>query len=138
MRHLAAFGIPNFPEQYLYQLDNPQLQTYQFQPPLRVTSEFLGEFELVDANRKQFSIRGSATVEALMICAGLDRSTAELPEDQQQLEDILTTYQKDLSQLRQELTRQTHTRIESPQAAERLAKKLWQELNLPSWKWVDH
>lgn len=138
MRHLAAFGIPNFPEQYLYQLDNPQLQTYQFQPPLRVTSEFLGEFELVDATRKQFSIRGNATVEALMICAELDRSDAELPEDQQQLEDILTTYQKDLGQLRQELTRQTHTRIESPQAAERLAKKLWQELNLPSWKWVDH
>lgn len=138
LNHLDACGLPDFPEQYLYQLEKPQLSTYRFQPPLQIVSELLGEFELVDAELKHFSVRGEATVEALQLCADQGDSEVELPVDQQQLNDILTSYRNDLRYLRQELTRQTHTRLERPQAAERLAKKLWQELNLPSWKWLDH
>ena len=138
LRHLDAFGVPDFPAQYLYQLEKPQLTAYRFQPPLQVLSELLGEFELIDADQKHFSLRGAATVEALKLCAELGRSDVELPQDQQQLDDILTSYRNDVRRLRRELTRQTHTRLESPQAAERLAKKLWKELALPSWKWLDH
>lgn len=138
LNHLDACGLPNFPEQYLYQLEKPQLATYRFQPPLQIISELLGEFELVDADQKHFSVRGEATVEALNLCADQGCSEVELPEDQQQLNDILTSYRNDLLHLRKELTRQTHIRLERPQSAERLAKKLWQELNLPSWKWLDH
>ena len=138
LNHLKACGLPNFPEQYLYQLEKPQLITYNFQPPLQIVSELLGEFELMDADQKHFSVHWEATVEALQLCADQGCSEVELPVDQQQLNDIIISYRNDLRQLRQELTRQTHTRLERPQAAERLAKKLWQELKLPSWKWLDH
>lgn len=138
LHHLDACGVPNFPGQYLYQLENPLLTSYHFQPPLQITSELLGQFELTDASGKSFPVSGDITVDALNLCAAQGRTEVELPADPQQLNDILDAYRNDLNQLRQELARQTHTHLENPQAAERLAKKLWKELNLPAWKWLDH
>ncbi|MDT8419998.1 MAG: hypothetical protein RQ754_06170 [Desulfuromonadales bacterium] len=135
---LKARGLPDFPEQYLYQLESPQLIRYAFQPPLKVTSELLGQYELTDSAQACFTVQGEATVEALNLCANLDRCEVDLPADQQQLSSIVTSYRNDLLKLRQELTRQAHILLENPQAAERLSKKIWHELKLPAWKWLDH
>lgn len=138
LHHLDIFGIPDFPQQYLYQLDKPQLTTYRFQPPLQVVSELLGQFELSDGEEQRLIVYGEVTVEALKLCADQGQTEVELPKDQHQLNTILSAYRNDLKRLRRELTRETHTRLENPQSAERLAKKLWQELNLPPWKWLGH
>lgn len=138
VHNLKARGLPDFPEQYLYQLDTPELTRYHFQPPLQVTSELLGQYELIDSTQASFIVQGEATVEALNLCAKLGRCEVELPVDQQQLNSILTSYRNDLLQLRQELSRQAHVLLENPQAAERLSKKIWHELNLPPWKWLEH
>ncbi|HDR46762.1 MAG TPA: hypothetical protein ENN94_03575, partial [Geoalkalibacter subterraneus] len=48
IEQLQIHGVPNFPDQYLYFLDHPDMLSYAITPPLRVVSRLLGQFDMVD------------------------------------------------------------------------------------------
>lgn len=131
VQQMQKTGIPNFPEQYLYFLDQPETTSYQLTPPLTVTSELLGEIELEDATGQKFQIYGDELANALLLCAALGKTEVELPADRRQLALLQKQYGKDLKQLHKQLNSLCHSRLQSPKAADKLAKKVWKQLNLP-------
>ncbi|SHJ78282.1 hypothetical protein SAMN02745165_03156 [Malonomonas rubra DSM 5091] len=128
---LESIGIPTFPEQYLYFLEQPEIVTYNFSPPLTVVSELLGQIELEDANGSKLQVYGEELAGALQLCAQLGKSEAELPKDRNQLAVLQQQYWKDLGQLKKQLNSLCHSRLKSPLAAKKLARKVWKKLNLP-------
>lgn len=128
---MYKIGVPNFPEQYLYFLDQPDTSIYQFTPPLQVRSELLGEFVLEDAEGKRLQIYGQELANALLLCAALGRTEVELPSDRQQLALLQKQYGKDLKKLHKQLSGLCHSRLQDPKAANKLSKKIWKQLGLP-------
>lgn len=134
VKQLQDAGIPNFPEQYLYFLDSQETTSYQLNPPLRITSELLGETILEAADGEKLQVYGEELANALLLCSDLDKSDVELPLDRHQLALIQQQYWKDLKQLHKQLSSLCHSHLKSPQAADRLAKKVWKKLCLPKLK----
>lgn len=96
MDQADTFGIPNFPEQYLYFLDQPQMQRYRITPPVTEKSRILGEFTLEDARGQSISGFGEELEQALLFCSLADKSCFELPVDREQLNIMLQHYKKRL------------------------------------------
>ena len=136
LAQISSEGVPSFPEQYLYFLDNPATRHYHLAPPLRIHSEFLGQFELLDANGKTIQVYGEELARALQLCGELDRRDVDLPADREQLELILDYYRQDLRNLRTQLKRLCHSRLANQSAARKMANKIWRELQLPAEKWI--
>ncbi len=134
VNQLQSAGIPNFPEQYLYFLDSPETTSYQLNPPLRITSELLGETVLEAADGQKLQVYGEELASALLLCSDLERTDVELPTDRHQLAMIQQQYWKDLKQLHKQLSGLCHSHLKSPQAANKLAKKVWKKLCLPKLK----
>ena len=132
---LHAHGIPNFPDQYLYFLDHPDMARYAITPPLRVTSRLLGQFDMVDGDGRTLRGYGEELEQALLTCALLGKSTIDLPRDRNQLAQLLARYRKDLDTLHQLLSDLSYRQMEKPQAARNLIRNIWKKLELPDVDW---
>ena len=128
---LQKIGIPNFPEQYLYFLEEPEMVSYQLAPPLTRISEMLGEIELEDATGQRLKVYGEELASALLLCAQLGKTEIDLPKDRNQLALLQQQYWKGLKQLRKQLNSLCHSHLQNPKDADKLAKKVWKTLNLP-------
>ncbi len=135
IEQLQTHGIPNFPDQYLYFLDHPDMLSYAITPPLKVTSRLLGQFDMVDGDGQSLSGYGEELEQALMICSQLGKTTFDLPGDRKQLEQILQRYRKDLDSLHQLLSDLSYRQMEKPQAARNLIRNIWKKLELPDPDW---
>lgn len=128
---LQKTGIPNFPEQYLYFLEQPEMIHYQLTPPLIRVSELLGEIELEDSGGQRIKVYGEELAGALLLCAQLGKTDVELPKDRNQLALLQQHYWNDLKQLHKQLNSLCHSHLQNPKDANKLAKKVWKGLNLP-------
>ena len=132
---LNAQGIPNFPDQYLYFLEQPDTVSYSITPPVKVTSRLLGQFELEDAEGQTIQGFGEELEQSLLICARIGKTTLDLPKDRAQLEQLLQLYRKDLDNLHQQLSDLSYRQIKKPQAARNLIRSVWKKLTLPDPEW---
>ncbi len=136
LRQIERDGVPHFPQTYLYRQATGPLHSYRFVPPLRLRQELLGEYELEDTSGARFHVTGEETKDALLLASALGVTTLEIPEDRQQTAEMLDNYRLDLLKLQEKLTRLCLLHIEQPHVAQRLQKKLWQQLPLPPFKWL--
>lgn len=136
LHQLQVTGIPQFPNTYLYRQDTGPLQKYSFTPSLTLTHEMLGEYELLDAGGKILKIVGEETKEALMLASLLGRRQIELPRDRHQTTKMLDSYRQDLQALLEKIDTLCLKHADEPQAANRLRKKLWRQLDLPPLGWL--
>ncbi len=134
-QQLSAHGIPNFPEQYLYFLEQPKMRHYSLTPPLTVKSNLLGHFELEDVNGRIIAGYGSELEQTLLLCSELEKTEIDLPIDRHQLELLLQHYQKDLKSLYKYLNNLCYSQVETSKSARKLIKKTWEKLNLPEPLW---
>ncbi len=132
---LVRFGIPSFPEQYLYFLDRPKLIQYKFSPPLKVRGSFLGQFSVEDAKHKIIEGYGEELQQALLICAEMNKTRVELPQDRQQLTTMLSRYCKDLNALYKFLLQLCYSQLEDSTTAEQLTRRIWKKNKLPATHW---
>lgn len=128
---LQKIGIPNFPEQYLYFLEQPEMVSYQLEPPLTRVHELLGEIELEDAAGQKIKVYGEELASALLLCSQLGKTEVDLPRDRNQLDLLQQQYWQDLKQLRKQLNSLCHSHLQNPKDADKLAKKVWARVNLP-------
>jgi len=132
---LREAGVPVFPEQYLYYLDQPETIRYRLSPPVKKISELLGRFELQDAAGEIIQGYGEEFAEALLLCGELGRSEFDLPLDREQVAMILGYYRQDLVKLQEQLKGLCLSRLKSQSAARKMARNIWRELQLPAEKW---
>lgn len=135
LQQAEAFGIPNFPEQYLYFLEEPKMQCYKIAPPLTEKSQFLGEFTLEDAQGKTINGFGEELEQALLFCSQAEKEKFELPSDREQLNIMLQHYKKDLISLYEHIGNITYSHHENAKEARKLLGKAWKKLNLPAPAW---
>jgi len=136
LRQLEIEGIPHFPQTYLYSQATGPLSSYAFVPPLKLSQELLGQYELEDAQGHRLQVTGEETKEALLLASILGMTTLEIPIDRNQTAQMLDTYRQDLIRLQETIVRLCNQHIEQSAAAQRLYKKLWQQLPLPPAKWL--
>jgi hypothetical protein len=129
---LEVQGIPNFPEQYFYFIEQPQLQSYNLTPPISITNEILGQFDLIDGSGKTLICYGEELKTALLLCAATGKNNFELPESREDLEILVDHYRKDLEALLATLKDLCFSQIEKTQAARKLIELIWKRLGLPS------
>ena len=134
-QQLETHGIPNFPEQYLYFLENPEMKHYSVTLPLEVKSSFLGQFELRDAQGQVITGYGTELEQALLLCAESGKDEFELPENRHQLEELLNYYRKDLDSLHKYLSTLCYSQIENSKTARKIIKTTWKKLALPDPVW---
>lgn len=132
---LTTFGIPSFPDQYLYFLEHPEMVSYRFSPPLTVTAKLLGQFDLLDSAGQTLSGYGEELEQALLICARLGKTRVDLPQDRHHLDIILQRYRKDLAALYRHLGDLSYRRLENSRAARNLIRQIWKKLDLPDPEW---
>ncbi|MCK4503741.1 MAG: hypothetical protein KAU22_11965, partial [Desulfuromonadales bacterium] len=130
-QQLETHGIPNFPEQYLYFIDQPEIIHYSITPPLTVKSTLLGQFELADTTGKIIYGYGAELEQTLLFCSQAGKTEFDLPEDRHQLEQLLNHYQKDLKSLYKYLNDLCYRQLQDSKSAQKLVKKIWSRLNLP-------
>lgn len=135
MQQLSTHGIPNFPEQYLYFLDQPEMCHYAITPPLVIKNSLLGEFELEDAKGQVIAGYGEELKQVLLFCSASGKTEIDLPSDRYQLEELLTYYQKDLETLYKFLNDLCYSQVENSKSARKMVKKTWENLNLPTPSW---
>ena len=134
-QQLSTHGIPNFPEQYLYFLDQPVMRHYTIAAPLAVKSNLLGEFELEDVQGQVISGYGEELKQILLICSELRKTEIDLPDDRHQLEQLLQHYLKDLEALHNYLNHLCFSQIKNSKAAHKVIKNTWEKLELPALSW---
>ncbi len=137
VNQLLTHGVPNFPEQYLYFLDSPEIIHYSILPPLKVNSSLMGQFELEDANGKTINGYGEELEQILLFCSRLEKTLFDLPADRVQLQQLLNLYRKDLKALYKHLNDLCYSQLQDSKAAQKLIKKIWSTLNLPTPSWVN-
>lgn len=130
-------GLPRFPEQYLYDYYRPALSEFSFTGPLRFGDEFFGRVRLIDQTNVALEIEGQDAARALLLASYGNTSGVALPADQELTATILARYLADLRELRRELIRQCHLRINEPRSADAMVEQIWQSLQLPPWSFVD-
>ncbi|NOY13164.1 MAG: hypothetical protein GXP51_05620, partial [Deltaproteobacteria bacterium] len=131
VQQLLKEGIPTFPEQYLYFLEQPDMATYRLTPPLTVKRELLGEIELEDAAGQTLLVYGEELANALLLCSALGKTKVDLPLDRQQLALLQQHYWQDMSQLYKQLSSHCHSLLQNPKDAGKLTSKVWKKLKLP-------
>ncbi len=136
LQQLEIEGIPRFPQTYLYRQSTGPLTSYSFTPPLTLKQELLGQYEIEDAAGQQLHITGEETKEALLLASSLGLSSLEIPQDRLQTAQMLDLYRQDLQNLEKRISQLCHRQVEQVSAAQRLHKKLWQQLPLPPLKWL--
>jgi len=134
-QQLTTHGIPNFPEQYLYFLEQPEIHHYSIVPPLQVKSSLLGQFELEDSAGHLINGYGGELEQILLLCSDAGKSKFDLPKDRHQLELLLDFYRKDLNSLYKYLKNLCYSQIENSKAARQIIRSTWKKLNLPDPAW---
>ena len=134
-QQLLSHGIPNFPEQYLYFLDQPETSHYSVSPPLRIKSSLLGQFELEDAQGEVITGYGEELEQTLLFCSAAGKTEFELPNDRHQLRQLLQHYKKDLNSLHKYLKNLCYSQVENSNSARKLVKNIWNNFNLPDPSW---
>ena len=134
-QQLLSYGIPNFPAQYLYFLDHPEISHYTMAPPLSIKSSLLGQFELVDRQGQIFTGYGEELEQTLLLCSATGKTEFELPDNRHQLEQVLHHYKKDLNALYKYLKNLCYSQVENSKSARRLVKEIWNKFNLPDPSW---
>ena len=129
-------GIPHFPQTYLYRQVTGPLVSYNFTPPLELRQELLGQYVLEDAKGQTLMVTGEETKDALLLASIIGLKSLEIPIDRQQTAEMLDSYRQDLLKLQETITRLCLLHVEHDTAAQRLRKKLWQQLPLPPFKWL--
>jgi hypothetical protein len=135
LQQAEGFGIPNFPEQYLYFLEDPKMKSYKIVPPLTEINQFLGEFTLEDAQGQTINGFGEELKLALLFCSQTEKERFELPSDREQLNIMLQHYKKDLLSLYEHIGNITYSHHENAKEARKLLGKAWKKLNLPTPAW---
>ena len=135
LQQLQNYGIPGFPEQYLYFLEQPEMLSYKFQPPLQLKHSVLGQFELEDSEGQVIEGYGAELEQALLICAQQGKTRVDLPRDRNQLDLLLSYYKKDLNTLYKYLKNLCYSQIDKTQSARKLVGKVWKKLDLPDPQW---
>lgn len=130
-------GIPTFPEQYLYFLENPEMKRYRIKLPLVENNTFLNEFTLVDNSGKQICGTGEELKQALMVCSQIGKSEFDLPVDLNQINTMLIHYQKDLRALYKFVSKAGYSHHSNVKDARKLVKKIWKKLALPAPGWFN-
>ncbi len=136
-QQLLSYGIPNFPEQYLYFLDQPEIRHYTIAPPLTVKSSLLGQFELEDIEGQIIAGYGEELEQTLLFCSATGKMEFELPTDRHQLRQLLNHYKKDLRTLHKHLKNLCYSQVENSKSARRLVKDIWNNFNLPDPSWFN-
>ena len=134
-QQLLSHGIPNFPEQYLYFLDHPEMCHYSITSPLKVKSSLLGQFELEDEKGRIIAGYGEELEQTLLLCSKAGKTEIDLPEDRYQLEQLLQYYKKDLRSFYKYLNSLCYSQVKNSKSAQKLARKTWANLNLPDPSW---
>lgn len=134
-QQLLNYGIPNFPEQYLYFLDHPEIHHYTVAPPLSIRSSLLGQFELEDRQGQIIAGYGGELEQTLLFCSATGKTEFELPDNRHQLEQVLHYYKKDLSALYKHLKNLCYSQVENSKSARKLVKEIWNKFNLPDPSW---
>lgn len=135
IEQLTTYGIPSFPEQYLYFLEDPQMVSYKITPPLQQQSSILGQFELKDASGQIIHGYGEELEQSLLLCSQAGKTSFELPANRHQLETMLQHYRKDLNALYRHLSDICYREFETTDSARKLIKKTWKKLHLPDPTW---
>ena len=135
VQQLATHGIPNFPEQYLYFLDHPEICHYSIDLPLELKSRMLGQFELQDGKGQLINGYGEELEQALLLCSAAGREEFDLPEDRRQLGELLDYYKKDLNSLYKYLKNLCYSQLENSKTARQVIKSTWKKLSLPDPTW---
>ncbi|RLB75986.1 MAG: hypothetical protein DRH06_06850, partial [Deltaproteobacteria bacterium] len=136
-QQLLSYGIPNFPEQYLYFLDQPEIRHYTIAPPLTIKSSLLGQFELEDMQGQIIAGYGEELEQTLLFCSASGKTELELPTDRHQLRQLLNHYKKDLRSLHKYLKNLCYSQVENSKSARRLVKDIWKNFNLPDPSWFN-
>ncbi len=131
IQQLKTRGIPDFPEQYLYFLDRPEICRYTFEPPLKLQSSLLGQFEFHDRHGRVIDGYGPELEQILQLCSDSGKGSFDLPADPHQLEQILELYRKDLSALYKYLQNLCYGQIGNSKNARQTVRRIWKKLNLP-------
>ena len=134
-KQLSIHGIPNFPEQYLYFLDQPEMRHYSITPPLKTKSSLLGQFELEDIKGQIIAGYGAELEQVLLLCSESGKTEIDLPNSRHQLEQLIQYYRKDLRDLYKHLNNICYSQVESSKSARKLTKSTWEKLNLPDPAW---
>lgn len=134
-------GVPQFPEQYLFDYYKPQLASYENAPqPWQITTEFMGTFQLTASDSggdsKTLNIDNEYLACAIVLASWGDL-TITLPVDLAIVEKIVVRYLADLGELHRSLWSEAHAAIPRHETANRLVSKTWKALGLPPWKTVD-
>ena len=134
-RQALHFGVPNFPEQYLYFLDQPEIRNYEFSPPLTVKSRVLGQFVLEDFDGQTIEGYGEELEQALILCAQAGKDKVALPRDREQINVLLHHYRKDLNALYEHIKHLCFGQVENAKEAQKTLRKVWKKLLLPDPSW---
>ncbi len=134
-QQLSSDGTPNFPEQYLYFLDQPEMCHYTITPPLVIKNTLLGEFELEDATGQIITGYGEELKQTLLFCSASGKTEIDLPKNRHQLEELLKHYRKDLNILYRHLNDLCYSQLQNSKSARKMVKKTWDKLNLPAPSW---
>ena len=151
-------GIPQFPQQYLYDFYRPQLTTYPTATTTwQLTTEFMGRYQLNHAttakhvNRKtndntvdtraeaddleEITVDNEYLAHAIILVSHTDIAI-KLPDDPEICRTILTRYLMDINDIHSTIWREVHAAMPHNKTANKLVTKIWQSLPLPPWQIV--
>ncbi|HKL48171.1 MAG TPA: hypothetical protein VJ882_00825 [Desulfuromonadales bacterium] len=129
-------GIPRFPEQYLFDYYRPELVDFHLSGPLEVASSFFNCVELSGHYGQRFEVEGDETAHALVLSSYRSPRIVSLPLDRKMTGEILQRYRTDLKQLRQQLVRETHSRVGDSKSANAIIEQIWENQEFPPWKLI--
>ncbi|MBN1958757.1 MAG: hypothetical protein JXQ81_11475 [Desulfuromonadales bacterium] len=135
VQQARAYGVPNFPDQYLYFLDQPEMCDYHLDPPLTLKSRFLGQFSLENDDGRVIEGYGEELEQALIFCAQAGKHKVTLPTDREQINLLLQYYHKDLNLLYEHMKNLCFGEIANPKEAHKTLNMAWKKLLLPEIEW---
>lgn len=128
-------GIPRFPEHYLMNLYRPEVTEYTLCGVLEITGEFFDKISLRTLTKDHtLEVSGKLIAEALILASYTDQERVSLPNDELILAEIVQRYRSDLVRLHDNLMRACRRFEPHRQQAIKLARRIWQQQNLPPEK----
>jgi hypothetical protein len=124
-------GLPDFPGQYLRRFDLPPLRRYQLPGPLQIDSHFFERVSLRAADGSLVEADHPAAAEALLLASRDGRPGVDLPVDPALTARLVAAYRSDLQRLWEQLLAECRRHHTAQGKALALARRLWQERNLP-------
>lgn len=124
-------GLPSFPGQYLRRFDLPPLRSYRLPGPLQIDSHFFERVCLRAPDGSLVEADHPAAAEALLLASRDGRPSVDLPTDPALTARLVAAYRSDLQRLWEQLLDECRRHHPAQGKALALARRLWQERNLP-------